>query len=76
MKLTANWLIQSQSTSRAIRRVLSERVAFGILPAALFELLPSWPLFQARSLWAPTHLPNNGAQTPRKTGVGASGNGV
>src|SRR5438034_5829835 len=27
--------------SRAIRRVLSERVAFGILPAALFALLPS-----------------------------------
>ena len=26
--------------ARAIRRVLSERVAFGMLPAALFALLP------------------------------------
>jgi hypothetical protein len=34
----ASW---SEWPSRAIRRVLSERVAFGILPAALFALLPS-----------------------------------
>ena len=30
--------------SRAIRRVLPERVAFGMLPAALFALLPTCPL--------------------------------
>ncbi len=29
--------------SRAIRRVLPERVAFGMLPAALFALLPNCP---------------------------------
>jgi hypothetical protein len=30
--------------SRAIRRLLSERVAFGMLLAALFALLPSSPV--------------------------------
>jgi hypothetical protein len=33
--------------SQAIRRVLPERVAFGMLPAALFALLPSCRLFRS-----------------------------
>ncbi len=32
-----------EPAARAIRRVLPERVAFGMLPAALFALLPTCP---------------------------------
>ncbi len=42
--------------SRAIRRVLSERVAFGILPAALFALLRSCPSSGRKHCVSPGHI--------------------
>src|SRR5436309_12166343 len=36
------------------------------------NLVPSClPVVQARSRWAPTHLPNNGAEAPRQTPGGS-----
>jgi hypothetical protein len=47
-RITSDSPVNSQKPTgrRAIRRVIPERVAFGVLPAVLFAVLPSspWPI--------------------------------
>jgi hypothetical protein len=52
--------------SRAIRRVLPERVAFGMLPAALFALRCSWEESRVVCLVAGSQEENNAKQIAAK----------